>query len=363
MSSSSSAPPINYDSGTEAPDDVEGATVVVDREKKLYKVIVAKGSGMEKPGTIDEVTVRWGDAAVEELPPAQTRLMGEGLLSPGLELILTSMRQDEVCESSIPVDLNEGEARKVKVQLLAFTHRYDLLGDKALIKRRTKKGFGYEHADLKDDVTFSLEVTSKPSNTSLYSATSLKEVMEPDRITEGVYQVLKSMKLHEEAEIDVEKGYFEVNFKGYGELTPADTHAALTITLLDMAKVDDLYLDGTFYKRTLINGAGKNIPNTNARLRVYYKLEANNRTLIENFGQEPLAVILDEDEVPSLWTHCFRQMKEGDRFLVEGNLLGLHGQNASDGLDPKFNVETYPDIGNSMALTVELISFDMVPAT
>lgn len=365
MSSSSDAPSINVDSGTEAPDDIEGKLVSVDREKKFYKVILTRGSGMEKPGTIDEVTLRWGDGelALEDLPPAQSLLMGEGLLSSGLEMLVTSMRLEEVCESTIPEELNDGERKKVKVQLLAFTHRYDLLGDKALIKRRTKKGFGYEHADLKDDVTFSIQVTAQPSNTSLYSATSLKEVMEPDRISEGTFQVLKSMKLHEEAEVAVQKDYFQANFQAYGSLGPDDTHAVLTITLCDMAKIEDLYLDGTFYKRTLINGSGKNIPNTNAHLRVYYKLEANNRTLIDNFGLEPLAIILDEDEVPSLWTHCFRQMKEGDRFLVEGNLMGLHGQNASDGLDPRFNLETYPDIGNSMTLMLELISFDMVPAT
>ena len=360
MSSSGSVPSINYDSGTEAPEDVEGATVTVDKEKKLYKKIVSKGTGLEKPGTIDEVCLRWGDAALEELPPAQTLLMGEGLLWPGIELLLTSMRENEVCESHLSADLSDGKEQKVKVELLSFNHRYDLLGNKTLIKRRTKKGFGYEHADHKDDVTFTLKVTSQPSNSLHFDSSSLKGVMDPDRLTEGLFQILKSMKLHEEAEVEVNKTYFLDNFQGYySEIPSEDTGIVVTIRLDDMAKVEDLYLDGTFYKRTLVNGEGKNIPNTNAHLRVFYKLEANGRVLIENFGGAPLEMILDEDEVPSLWTHCFRQMKEGDRFLVEGNLLGLHSHNASDGLNPVFNLETYPDIGNSMWLTLELISFDM----
>lgn len=37
-----------------------------------------------------------------------------------------------------------------------------------------------------------------------------------------------------------------------------------------MKKVEDMYLDGSFYKRLLIDGDGKSIPNSNARVYIHY---------------------------------------------------------------------------------------------
>lgn len=47
----------------------------------------------------------------------------------------------------------------------------------------------------------------------------------------------------------------------------------VAVNVLDMQKVEDMYLDGTFYKRLLVNGEGKSLPNTNAIVRVHYHLE------------------------------------------------------------------------------------------
>jgi hypothetical protein len=44
------------------------------------------------------------------------------------------------------------------------------------------------------------------------------------------------------------------------------------IEVTDFKKVEDVYLDGSFYKRTLKDGEGKSLPNSNARVKVFYRL-------------------------------------------------------------------------------------------
>jgi hypothetical protein len=110
-----------------------------------------------------------------------------------------------------------------------------------------------------------------------------------------------------------------------------------------MVKVEDMYLDGTFYKRLVVNGEGKSLPNTNAHVRVFYRLEAGEerRVVMNNFESPdgPFEFIMDGDTVPSLWIHCLRQMKEGDLVRVDCNLMGLNTSNLCDGLDPAYNFE------------------------
>jgi hypothetical protein len=123
--------------------------------------------------------------------------------------------------------------------------------------------------------------------------------------------------------------------------------------------VEDLYMDGSFFKRLVVDGAGKNIPNSNARMKVNFRLEVEGRPVAGNWEAEPLHIIMDECEVPSIWTHCLRQMKEGDSVQVECNLMGLHAHFLSDGLDPVYNFDTYVAEATTAFLFLKLEDFDM----
>ena len=134
----------------------------------------------------------------------------------------------------------------------------------------------------------------------------------------------------------------------------------MDLVTTDLRKVEDMYLDGSFYKKLAVEGEGKNLPNANAIVRIRYRLEIEGKTVISNFDSEYLQIYMDEDEVPSLWTHCLRQMKEGDTVKVECNMMGLHAHYLNDGLDSRYNYDTYAVEGvHSCLFFIALETFDM----
>lgn len=337
-----------FASDNEAPEDPELEPVYLNPEKTLHKVIVRRGGSVIKPGSIDEVKIRRGDLE-GELGPEEDVLLGRGYLPADLETAIISMRKGELCQvfSETPS----------QVELIDWVSIHDLKADQQLIKRILKRGVGYDRVTFKDDIK--IDVKIEQSGTVIYEANGWSTVADPSIISEGLFEILKSMKLNEESRVTVEPVYFAEKFASLVER--ADKEPALIwVTLLDIQSVEDLYMDGSFFKRIIVDGDGKNIPNSNARMKVRFRLEVNGVPVAGNWeAPEPLALILDECEVPSIWTHCFRQMKERDVIQIECNLMGLHAHYLSDGLDPAYNFDTHCAEATTAFLFLKLEDFEM----
>jgi len=334
-------------SDNEAPQDPENVRVNLNDEKTLYKVILQRGDSVSKPGPIDEVKIRKGSLE-GDLGEEEVVLLGRGNLSADLETTIVSMRRGEICQA-----FTEDPC---KVELVDWVSIHDLKGDGTLIKRILKRGVGYDRVSFKDDIKF--DVTVEQNGAIIYERKGWQTQADPALISDGLFDVLKSMKLNEEARITVEGDIITGRFAA---LVQAEKSPALLwVSLHDIQSVEDLYMDGSFFKRVLVDGEGKNIPNSNARMQVRYRLELCGSVVAGNWeSEEPLRIILDECDVPSIWTHCFRQMKEGDEIQVECNLMGLHAYYLSDGLNPAYNFDTYVKDATTAYLFLKLVEFEM----
>ena len=360
-SDSSNQSNISMTSDNEVPQDPLNEPIYIRKKNKnFFKIIREVGDGYDKPGTIDEVTLKlteYTEEEPQELPEPTTLRLGSRKLLAALEEVITTMRAEETAITEIPSELAEGTQRKFKLKVISWVSVHDLKADGTLIKRILKKGFGYDRVDFKDDVEVHFKVTQ--GNKTLLEKQNFKSSVEPENLPEGLIEILKSMKLQEHSQVLIEENYFRSNFKEcLSELSEGEICAEVEV--VELQKVEDMYLDGSFYKRLIEDGGGKNLPNSNARVRVQYKLEVGSEVVLSNFEEDLLELIMDEDEVPSVWTHCLRQMKEGDLVKVECNLMGLHSHYLSDGLDPKYNFDTYTKEGvHSAVFYIKLVSFDM----
>lgn len=311
--------------------------------KPYYKVIKCLGEGSDKPGKLDLVTVEIQSAEVQqkvlnmsEEPEAWSRLV-------------QTMKMSEVSE----LHISDEEIFTVKV--IDWVSIKDLLDDGNLIKTVKKRGYGNDFIEYKDDVRANIRVFTESGE-----ILNKEEILscEVPQVPPGLFEILRSMKLLEESIVKVKFDYWKQNLDQLAQVVADEIF--VEIKILDLKKVEDMYLDGSFYKKHVVEGEGKNLPNPNALVRIWYKLEIAGKVVLNNFESETLEIRMDEDEVPSLWTHCLRQMKEGDVVKVECNMMGLHSSYLNDGLDKRFNFETYagPD-DHSCNFYISLISFDM----
>ena len=313
-------------------------------DKSFHKVILEAGDGTEKPGKLDiiDIEIEENSSGVEK---KQVKLNEQ---PANFSLLLQSMKKQEVSQLYF-------EERIIKVKVLDWVSILDVLDDGTMIKTITKKGIGYDLIDYKDDVKIHLKIFQQDS---IIFNEKLTVSCEVPSISAGLFDLLKTMKLLEEASVIITQEYFRDSFSPFTAAQTGDI--SMEVRILDLKKVEDMYLDGSFYKKIITEGEGKNLPNPNATVRVRYKLEIGGQIVLSNFEEALLEILMDEDEVPNLWTHCLRQMKEGDVVRVECNLMGLHANYLNDGLDHKYNYDTYAVEGvHSCVFTINLVSFDM----
>lgn len=308
-------------------------------DKEHYKIILQAGEGKERPGQLDHVEI-------EENDEKKKIVLTE--IDEKFSQVLRTMKKNEVAE----VHLRENI---MKVKMLDWISVIDILGDGRMIKTIMKRGLGYDLIDFKDDVELELKIVQE--NSVLLENTCIVSCETP-LIPVGLFELLRTMKLLECSSVLVLHDYFVEAFQGFVQVNPG--HITLEIAIKDLKKVEDMYLDGSFYKKIVTEGQGKNLPNPNATVRIKYQLEISGKVVLTNFETDFLEIKMDEDQVPNLWTHCLRQMKEGDIVKVECNMMGLHANYLNDGLDHKFNYDTYAiENEHSCIFTISLVSFDM----
>lgn len=347
---------VSFTSDNEAPEDPLDTPIYLDKQKKHHKIITQLGDGVDKPGPICEVIIRIAQDGQEFSEEREVKL-GRGTLPDLVEKAIVTMRQNEICEVNISAT-DTFAACKCRLHLISWTTVYDIKGDGVYIKRIYHKGFGYERADLRDELVINCTITS--SGETLFSSQDWQVLMDPSDLSDGLYDILSSVKLQEHSNTIVSPNTFSSNFSKFLKNAKIESEVYIDIEVKDLKKVDDMYLDGTFFKRTLVDGEGKSIPNSNARLKVFYEIAVQNENVLSNFGREPLEIILDECDVPSLWSNCFRHMKEGDKARIECNLLGLSSEKASDGLTKMYNIDTYlKDSVSHAEVILQLDSFTM----
>lgn len=333
------------DSSAYTDEDVDEVDKIIhpDSSKPIFKVIKSLGEGSEKPGKFDSVTVEIQSTEVYE------KVLSLPEESEALSSLIQTMKKSETSE------LHLSDTEQMLIKLKDWVSIKDLTEDGNLIKTIKKRGIGYDLIEYKDDVKLNLRVFTQ---TKEYINKEEIISCEVPAIPPGLFEILKSMKLLEESEVKVKPEYWKLNLAQLAEID--EDEIFVEIKILDLKKVEDMYLDGSFYKKHVVEGEGKNLPNPNAIVRIWYKLEITGRVVLNNFEGETLEIRMDEDEVPSLWTHCLRQMKEGDVVKVECNMMGLHSSYINDGLDKKFNFETYAGSDeHSCIFLISLISFDM----
>ena len=215
------------------------------------------------------------------------------------------MKAEEKVRLFIPqAAWDKGDDAMITIELLDFLNVYDLKDDGNLMKKIIRQGFGYERCGYKDEIKINIKISQ--GETVLFEAPEYNMVLNDE--DSALFEILKSMKIKEESECTCKYDYFAANHKtleGQAELVD-QSDPVVYVNVLDMLKVEDMYLDGTFYKRIVTNGWGKSLPNTNAIVRVHYKLETEGKIWYNNFDEEHFTFVMDGDDVPSLWIHCLR---------------------------------------------------------
>lgn len=120
----SDAPTVmTFGSDAEMPEDPVDEPVFLDRKRfNFYKMIESRGEGYDKPGTIDEVVIKYCDTTdeVKEFAEAVEIKLGCGMLPSALEKTIVSMKKDEMAEVHIPAKFaDDGISRKYRIHLLS----------------------------------------------------------------------------------------------------------------------------------------------------------------------------------------------------------------------------------------------------
>lgn len=326
-------------------EDVEELNIPIypdKNNKDLYKIILEIGEGTEKPSELDKVTV-----VIYENEEKLTETLDLSTEDPGFSRLLQSMKKNELSELYF-------SEKKVKVKLTDWVIITDILEDGSLLKTLLHKGDGYDYVEFKDDVRVKIRIYQGDTE---YENSERDYYCEVPQIPTGLFEIVKSMKLKERSTISIKHSYYKANFEGFPEVQEGDVY--MEITILKLNKVEDMYLDGAFYRKTVVEGKAGVTPNDNATVKILYKLEILENVVLSNFEEEPVCLRMDEEEMPTLWSHCIKQMKEGDTVKVEVDMQGRHSHYFNDGLVSKYNYDPYrvPDISSGI-LYISLVAID-----
>jgi hypothetical protein len=327
ISESDASSAMTFGSDAQMPEEpVEEPIYFGRKREKFYKIISERGEGIDKPGTIDEVVVRYCEF-LENLSdkPFVTVNLGKGLLPEYIEKGIVSMKKGEISDLHIPETLTEGEPLIIKIELLSFINKHDLHGNGMMIKKVLNKSSNIDRINDKDEIKINLLI--KQDDLIVYQADNLEIIVGVSDLPEGLFEILRSMKYKEVSETVIDYNYFIQKFKYPIKF---ETNPIALIEIVEFIKVTDIYVNGGFYKKILEPGTNES-PHSNSQVEFEYSVEWP-----ENAIKGSFVAFLDESVIPSLWEDALKLMK-----LEEYSKIQCFKHDGSyhlrDGLEEKFN--------------------------
>lgn len=327
LSGSDASSAMTFGSDAEMPEDpVEEPIYLGRKREKFYKVIIERGEGIDKPGTIDEVIIRYCEfSEVLSEKPFNTLRLGEKALPDYLEKGVISMKMGEIADFHVPEAMTETEPIIVKVELASFTNIHDLHANGMLIKKVLQKSSEITRISNKDEVIISMRIFQ--AEEVLFKNSELELIVGVTPMSEGVYEILRTMKLHEKSEVTVKFEYFKEKFQ-YEMVAEISPIVEIEVKTLD--KLTDIYVNSGFYKKVLTKGTAET-PYPNSQVEFEYCLKS-----VAGVIEGKAVVYLDESAIPSVWEDTLKLMKVGEHaelFCFPNE----KSENLRDGLNEKFN--------------------------
>jgi hypothetical protein len=309
----------------------------VRKKKVYYKKILERGSGWDKPGEDDEITMRIADVTNSLEDYGEARIYRKSDLFPSFFRAIRELKKGEKSQIHIPGSMNDGVPKIFRVHMIDWVQCTHLPG--GMIKRVKIAGKDVSLA-RRDECKMDLKITQGES--ILYQIEDWYNRIEVFEVGSGVAEILRAMKKFETSVTQVGVEYFKEHFKQYVTGDVSDEDVFVEITIKKFLKYHDVTLDCTFFKCELVDGTGdRTLPNNNSRVKVFYRYIIEGEIVATNWDQEPVEFYMDEDDVPTLWINCSRQMKSGDVYKVECDLTLPKSTEMSDGLLPQYHFAQY----------------------
>jgi tetratricopeptide (TPR) repeat protein len=310
LSGSEASSVMTFGSANEMPEDpVEEPVYLGRKREKFYKIILSRGDGIDKPGTLDEVVLRYCSFTEDlENKDFSTVFLGKGALPDYLEKGIVSMKANEVADLHVPAAMTGGEEMIVKVEVKSFVNIHDLHADGMLVKKVIQKSSEISRIGNKDEAKILIEI--RQGREILMEKKEMEIIVGVSEMDEGLVVILTTMKLGEKSEITVNFGYFQQFFS---QKTVNNTDPVVEIEVLALDKLTDIYVNGSFYKKILVKGDEKILsPYPNSCLEFTYELHYGSIT-----KSDTLICFIDECKIPSLWEDTLKLMKVGEHSRIE----------------------------------------------
>ena len=309
----------------------------IKKKKVYYKKILERGISWEKPAEDDEITLQIADVTTSLEPYSDPKVYTKKDFYPALFRAIRDLKRQEKSQIHIPKSMNEGVAKIYRVHMLDWVTVTNL--ESGSVKRVKVHG-GDTPLARRDECK--MDMTIVQSERVIYEVKDFYNRIEVEEVGEGVAEILRAMKKFETSVTQVKFPVFQEKFQRYLVEDMTEDDVFVEIKINKFLKYHDISMDCTFFKCEIEDGTGgRTLPNNNSRVKAYYRYIVEGETVATNWDQEPVEFYMDEDEVPTLWINCARQMKEMDVYKVECNLTLPKVTEMSDGLLPQYHFAQY----------------------
>lgn len=309
----------------------------VRKKKVYYKKVLERGSGWDKPGEDDEITMRVADVTNKLEDYSEPRVYRKADLFPAFFRAVRELRKGEKSQIHIPGSMNDGQAKIFRVHMVDWVQCTHL--DGGMIKRVKVPGKDVSLARRDECI---MDLTIRQADRVIFQTFDWYNRVEVHEVGAGVAEIMRAMKKFETSVTQVNVEYFKQHFAQYLKEDLSSEDVFVEIVVKKFLKYHDVTLDCTFFKCELVDGTGdRTLPNNNSRVKVFYRYVIEGDVVATNWEQEPVEFYMDEDDVPTLWINCARQMKIGDVYKVECDLTLPKVVEMSDGLLSQYHFEQY----------------------
>ncbi|KAG4944512.1 hypothetical protein JHK84_048545 [Glycine max] len=244
---------------------VSWITVVdVCKDGGVVKKILEKGSGIERPGDLDEVLVKYrvvlgdGTVVVETLEGGVEFHMKDGHLFPILPKVIMTMTRGEKAELILQPQYAFGEKGReagsglcsippnsvlhVNIELVSFKPVINVTGDSKVIKKILKEGEGAFTANEGANVTVSftamLEDGTVFEKRGIGETLPLEFITDEEQVITGLDRAVATMKKGERAIISIHPDYAfgDVEVRRDIAIVPPGSNVVYDIEMMDFIK-------------------------------------------------------------------------------------------------------------------------------